>query len=154
MPFALSKKSITELTGVHADLVAVVHRAIQLTTQDFAVHDGIRTLAEQQKYFAAGVAKTMKSKHLPQPDGFGHAVDLVPVINGQLRWEWAAIYPIAAAMRQAVEELGVAVVWGGVWDRKLNDLSENAIGLSSDVQSYAARYPGPDFLDGPHYQLA
>ena len=43
--FKLGTKSLKELDGVHADLVAVVKRAIQLTVQDFSVHDGIEELA-------------------------------------------------------------------------------------------------------------
>ena len=39
---------------MHADLVAVVKRAIELSVQDFAVHDGIRTLEEQKEHVASG----------------------------------------------------------------------------------------------------
>ena len=34
--FNLGEKSLKELQGVHADLVAVVKRAIKLSVQDFA----------------------------------------------------------------------------------------------------------------------
>ena len=39
----LGEKSLKELVGVDPRLVAVVKRAIELTEQDFSVHDGIRT---------------------------------------------------------------------------------------------------------------
>jgi peptidoglycan L-alanyl-D-glutamate endopeptidase CwlK len=42
----------------------------------------------------------MNSRHLIRSDGFGHAVDLVPWINGKPRWEWKPIYHIAAAVRR------------------------------------------------------
>lgn len=45
--FSLGRQSLQELKGVHADLVAVVKRAIELTAQDFSVHDGLRTPEEQ-----------------------------------------------------------------------------------------------------------
>ncbi|MBH0238568.1 M15 family metallopeptidase [Methylobrevis albus] len=154
MGFSLGKSSIKELAGVHPDLVRVVERAIQITTQDFGVHDGVRTVKEQTALVKAGASKTMKSKHLLQDDGYGHAVDLVPFINGKLRWEWPAIYPIAEAVRTASIEVGVSLVWGAVWDRELDTLSETALGLSADVNAYQVRHPGKDFLDGPHYQLA
>jgi len=39
--------------------------------------ESIRTVAEQQAKVDAGVSRTMKSKHLKQPDGCAHAVDMV-----------------------------------------------------------------------------
>jgi peptidoglycan L-alanyl-D-glutamate endopeptidase CwlK len=151
MPYTLSLRSKTELVGVHPDLVRVVEKAIQITTQDFGVHDGLRTMREQEEYIAKGASRTRNSKHLKQPDGFGHAVDLVPYINGKLRWEWGAIWPIARAVRMASAEQGVSLIWGGVWDRRLGDLD---LVLQDAVEEYCKRHPGPDFLDGPHYQLA
>lgn len=150
MPYALGAKSLDHLAGVHPDLARVVKRAIQLTTQDFGVHEGLRSAATQAEYFSRGVTKTMNSKHLKQPDGFSHAVDLVPYINGTLRWEWPLIYPVANAMRQAAAECLVAIRWGGVWDKRLSELPS---GLEGAVHAYSDRHPGPDFLDGPHYEL-
>lgn len=154
MAFNLGEKSRHELLGVHPSLVLVVERAILVTAQDFSVHDGLRTEDEQREYVRTGASKTMQSKHLPQVDGYGHAVDLVPFINGQLRWEWEPIYAIAAAVHHAALELDVELVWGGVWDRKFNGLPGSVDGLRRAVVDYAARHPGPDFLDGPHFQLA
>src|SRR5690349_9518194 len=82
----------------------------------FAVHDGKRTPEEQRILVQSGASQTMKSRHLT-----GHAVDLVPVINGKLRWEWPPIYQIARAMKQAALELSVPIRWGGCWSR-LNTL--------------------------------
>ena len=45
---------------------------------DFSVREGVRTPETQKEYVAKGVSKTMASKHLIQPDGYGHAVDLYP----------------------------------------------------------------------------
>ena len=56
----LSYRSRRELKGVHADLVIVVTTAlITLEDTDFSVHDGIRTLAEQQELVATGMSKTL-----------------------------------------------------------------------------------------------
>lgn len=155
MGFKLGPKSCAELVGVHPDLVAVVKRALQLSAQDFAVHDGIRTVAEQKAFVAAGVSRTMKSKHLE-----GLAVDLVPWVGGKLRWWWPQIYQIAAAMHQATRELDVPIRWGVVWDRRLNDLALGvsdpeplARALQAEGLAYNARHPGSDFPDGPHYEL-
>jgi peptidoglycan L-alanyl-D-glutamate endopeptidase CwlK len=150
MAYKLGQKSLDELVGVHPDLVKVVKRAIELSTVDFAVHEGLRTLATQQSYVKRGVSKTLASKHLKQPDGYGHAVDLVPYVGGKLRWEWPVIYPIAVAMRQASDELNVPLRWGGVWDRKLDDLTTD---MKKEVASYCVRHPGSDFIDGPHFEM-
>ena len=150
MSYELGPKSIKNLKGVHPNMVKVVERAIQLTTQDFTVQEGLRSRETQAEYMKRGVTRTLNSKHLKQLDGYGHAVDLVPIIGGQPRWEWPAIYPIALAMKKAAKELGITITWGGVWDKKLGELNDN---VKKEVEAYSARHPGPDFLDGPHYQL-
>lgn len=154
MTFSLGSTSLARLSGVHPDLIMVVQTAITLTTQDFTVQEGLRSAATQKEYLARGVTKTLDSKHLLQPDGFGHAVDLVPWIAEQPRWEWPPIYNIAAAMRAAAEQHNVAIRWGGVWDRHIADLPDTPDGLADAVKAYSLRHPGPDFLDGPHMELA
>lgn len=152
MTYTLGSKSLAELNGVHPALVQVVKRAIELSTQDFSVHDGLRTEAEQKALVDKGASKTMDSKHRPQADGFGHAVDLVPYVNGKMRWEWPLIYPIANAMREAAEELGVRIRWGGHW----GELTGTTDTPEQLVKKYveARRKLGKDaFLDGPHMEL-
>ena len=161
MAYSLGAKSRAELAGVHPDLVRVVNRAIALTSQDFSVHDGLRTLAEQREYVRRKVSRTMNSKHMKQAvTGFGHAVDLVPFVNGKLRWEWGPIYHIAAAVLQAALEEGVKLRWGAVWDRALADLAPAGTQIANlpdalkvAVERYCARHPGSDFIDGPHFEL-
>jgi peptidoglycan L-alanyl-D-glutamate endopeptidase CwlK len=146
--FKLGESSKKELQGVHPDLVAVVKRAIELTVQDFSVHDGIRTLAEQKKLVAGGASQTLDSRHIT-----GHAVDLVPYINGKLRWEWDPIYMIADAVRKAAQELGTSIRWGGAWDVDFTESSESAEDL---VAQYVARRKASGlraFIDGPHFEL-
>lgn len=157
MAYTLGAKSRAELIGVHPKLVMVAERAIEVTAQDFSVHDGLRTEAEQREYVRRGVSKTMASKHMKQADGFGHAFDLVPFINGQLRWEWKPIYVIALAVRAASIELDVPLIWGGVWDRPFEQLPASPKELEQAVNSYVARRRAlgkTAFIDGPHYELA
>lgn len=153
MTFVLGSHSLANLAHVHPDLVAVVKTAIIGAAQDFTVQEGLRTSARQRLLVTSGASKTLNSKHLEQPDGYGHAVDLVPWIDGTPRWEWGPIYHIAAAVRDAAIALNVPIRWGGAWDRRLNDLPAGAEALKGAVQAYAARHPGPDFLDGPHMEL-
>lgn len=152
--YQLGHKSKGELVGVHPDLVRVVYRAIQLTVQDFSVHDGLREIAEQIEYVRTGASKTLKSKHLKQSDGLGHAVDLVPYVNGKLRWEWPLIYRMAEAVHRAAQQEKVVLRWGAVWDRTFNEL--DVTDLESEVQKYVARRKKMKkraFLDGPHFEL-
>jgi peptidoglycan L-alanyl-D-glutamate endopeptidase CwlK len=146
--YKLGNKSKSELVGVHADLVQVVERAIVLTVQDFAVHDGIRTLAEQQKLVASGASQTLDSRHIT-----GHAVDLVPYINGKLRWEWPPIYQIADAVRLAARELGVPIRWGGCWDVLLTDSDDSPEDLVQDYTARRRQAGKKAFIDGPHFEL-
>lgn len=153
MTFVLGARSLQELVGVTPPLVECVKRAIRLTPVDFAVHDGLRTLEEQRRYVNEGASQTLNSKHLLQPDGFGHAVDLVPYLNGKLRWEWSLIYPIAQAMYRASVELELELRWGGVWDRQLDELAIDS--LAEEVEAYAARRRAKGkkaFTDGPHFE--
>jgi len=146
--FKLGTHSRNELKGVHPDLVRVVEGSIQVTDVDFSVHDGIRTEEEQREFVKRGVSRTMDSRHLT-----GHAVDLVPYINGQLRWEWAPIYRIAEAVRRVSHEFGIPIRWGGMWDRRW-DLAKGDPEV--EVEAYIARRKAKGqsvFVDGPHYEL-
>lgn len=147
--FKLGTQSLTRLAYVDPRLASVVCDAITRTTVDFSVHEGLRTIATQREYVRRGVSRTMNSKHLS-----GRAVDLVPWIGGQLRWEWSLIYPIAVAMRDAAVEADLPVTWGGAWDIRLNSLDNTERAMREAVLSYCARHPGPDFIDGPHYEIA
>ena len=151
MLYALSERSKSNLVGVHPDMVRVVEHAIKISAQDFTVFEGLRTRERQAQYVARGVSKTMNSKHLRQPDGFSHAVDLLPWIDGGPRWEWPAIYPIAHAVRMAARAEKVHLTWGGAWDCRIHDTHPS---LETEVAEYCKRHAGPDFIDGPHYQLA
>jgi peptidoglycan L-alanyl-D-glutamate endopeptidase CwlK len=157
MAYVLGSRSLAELEGVHPRLQAVVRRAIELTEQDFGVHDGLRTEAEQREYVRRGVSQTMNSKHMKQADGYGHAVDLVPYVNGKLRWEWEPIYVIAAAVNQAARELNVSLRWGGCWDVSFNTLQPTPAAMEAAVDAYVGRRRAAgkrSFIDGPHYELS
>ena len=110
MTFSLSQKSKDRLSGVHPDLVKVVQRAIEITTCDFAVLEGVRSLARQEQLVKAGASQTMKSRHLT-----GHAVDIGAYVNGSVRWDWPLYSQLATAMKKAAAELSVPLEWGGDW---------------------------------------
>lgn len=149
MPFVLGKKSLQELDGVHEALVRIVKLAIQKTTQDFIALDGLRTTTEQRALVESGASKTMDSRHLT-----GHAVDLVPIVNGKPRWEWGPILQVVNAVRSAAQELGIPLRWGGAWDVNLTETEEDPAFLVSEYQRRCAAKGKKDiFLDGPHFEL-
>lgn len=115
--FSLSKRSLDRLNGVDPRLVAVVKRAIEITTQDFMVLEGLRNPQRQAELYAQGrtapgpvVTWTMQSPHLE-----GRAVDLVPY---PVDWNTLSKFDaIAKAMFDAAKEQGVSIRWGADWDR-------------------------------------
>lgn len=156
--FTFSAKSIAQLSKVHPRMVAVVKLALDKTTQDFVVHDGARTAEEQNALFKSGASQKdgykNKSNHQVTSDGFGHAVDLVPFIPGKGPvWDWDLIYPVAVAMSLAAKELGVRIRWGGNWFSAMNDYGSTIADIKEAVERYKSEHPGPDFIDGPHFEL-
>lgn len=117
--FSLGNRSQKNLQGVHPKLVGIVERAIVLTTVDFLVIEGVRSRARQKENVQRGVSWTMNSKHLPQIDGYGHAVDLAAWIDGSIAWApWSLYEAIYQAMAAAANELQTPIVWGGNWRQR------------------------------------
>ncbi len=121
MTFVLGARSLKRLEGVHPDLVKVIKRAISCSPIDFTVLEGTRTLARQKQLMAAGATRTMNSRHLT-----GHAVDIAPLVNGSVRWDWPLYHQLALVVKKAAADLGIPITWGGDWR---------------------------SFKDGPHWEL-
>lgn len=117
-----SELSLRRLNGVQPMLVDLVHLLLQY--HDIKVVYGVRTLEEQAKLYEEGLSKTMNSRHLIQPDGYGWAVDLAPYPidwNDSKRFYW-----MAGMMRVLADNNlpdGWKIRWGGNWDmdEDLND---------------------------------
>ena len=122
-PAALDAISVQRLEGVHPDLVKVAYRAAEILGDEFPyrITEGLRDIKRQRKLVASGKSQTLKSRHLT-----GHAVDIVPMLDGEPSFDWPGFYPIADAFKQASDELGVQIIWGGDWRT---------------------------FKDGPHFEL-
>lgn len=119
--FFFSTKSLDMLKGVHPHLQAVMLKAIGDSDLDFTVLEGKRTLARQKTLLAQGATKTLNSRHLT-----GHAVDVAPLVNGKVSWDWPLYYRLEKAIKAAAKILKVPIEWGGDWRT---------------------------FKDGPHWQL-
>lgn len=113
--FKLSARSIQKLNGVHPDLVKVVNRALEISSIDFSVTCGLRTLAEEKEHVANGTSKTLNSRHLT-----GHAIDLTPWLSGSVDGSkpenWRYFADVARAMKMAALELKIPIEWGGDWE--------------------------------------
>lgn len=121
----LGKQSKNNLKGVHPNLVKVIEEAIKETPIDFTITSGVRTLKEQQALYAQGRTKPggivtkadgikNKSNHQAKADGYGHAIDLCPYVNGQLDWDNENNFRVISAHVLATAKcLGIKVVWGG-----------------------------------------
>lgn len=132
--YKLSETSLKRLEGVKKPLVDVVKRAIELSSVDFMVLEGVRS--KEQAYINWGKGRTvaqLQAKGVPakyaQPTAAkvtwlnnplgskhltGDAVDLVP-----LPVDWnnlEAFDKVASAMLRAAKELGVSVTWGADWN--------------------------------------
>lgn len=119
--YQLSQRSRKRLQGVHKDLVRVVERAIEITPVDFVVLEGLRTKERQRELVNSGASRTMNSRHLT-----GHAVDIGAWVGKEVRWDWPLYHQLADAMKEAAEDCGVSIAWGGDW---------------------------ASFRDGPHFEL-
>jgi peptidoglycan L-alanyl-D-glutamate endopeptidase CwlK len=154
MAFKLSGRSLNKLEGVHPTMVDTVKRAIEVSSVDFGVIYGVRSLAEQKRLYEAKRSQTMKSKHLVQEDGYSHAVDLMAYDGSNPSWDIVMYDDIADAMKAAAKETGATIRWGAAWnidniadwDRPMEDAMNNYI----DVRRSQGRRP---FIDGPHFEL-
>jgi len=126
MTITLSPRSVERLSGAHPDLAKVVMRAAAISDLDFTVLEVLRTLDRQKELVAKGASETMRSRHLPGANGKSHAVDLAPMIGGQVSWDWPLYHKLADIIKRAAHDVGVPIEWGGDWTT---------------------------FKDGPHWQL-
>lgn len=122
----LNARSQALLKKLHPDLRRVVEGAAKVTKVDFIVTCTSRSLEEQQVLLKKGATRTLKSRHIPAPNGWAHAVDLAATIDGKVRWDWPLYGKLAEAMKAAAKVEKVPVEWGGDWRT---------------------------FKDGPHFQL-
>lgn len=140
MKYKLSQKSLERLNGVHPSLVFLVQSAMETQIMDFSVNEGVRTLDRQKDLVSKGASKTMKSKHLVQSDGYGHAVDLYPypidmeAVNRNNAVEIVRFGVLAGIIKSLAWTHGIEIEWGGDFD--------------SDGQTLDST-----FFDAPHIQL-
>jgi peptidoglycan L-alanyl-D-glutamate endopeptidase CwlK len=114
----MDKASELHLLKVHPDLIKVIKTSKQ-TPQAFIVVYGIRTLEAEKQAVATGHSTTMHSRHLPNKDGLACAVDVAAMNDGHIDWakgkEQQIYGQIWAQIKEAADNLGIPVEWGGDW---------------------------------------
>jgi peptidoglycan L-alanyl-D-glutamate endopeptidase CwlK len=123
-----TQRSIDNMKGLHPDLILVLNRALQISPHMFVVTEGLRTLERQKELKRIGASKTLKSRHLKQADGYGHAFDFYALVDinkdGKVSFEEMAnvrlMLGIAGAIKAAAAEKNIALTYGGDW-RKFRD---------------------------------
>jgi peptidoglycan L-alanyl-D-glutamate endopeptidase CwlK len=116
------------MQGLHPDLVRVLNRALHTSPHMFVVTEGLRTLDRQKELVRIGASKTLKSRHLKQADGYGHAFDFYAYVDtnsdGKIAFEEMSnvrlMLGIADAIKKAAADEKVSITYGGDW-RKFKD---------------------------------
>jgi peptidoglycan L-alanyl-D-glutamate endopeptidase CwlK len=149
MAFILSQRSRDRLSKVDEKLVETVKKAIGITTVDFGVICGRRTVEEQKELVAKGASQTMHSKHID-----GLAVDLMAYIKGRGSWELSVYDEVAEAMQLAAIDTGAVIRWGAAWNipdiRKWEGSMEAAMNFYIDTRRGQGHRP---FIDAPHFEI-
>lgn len=163
MTFSFGKTSTAQIERLHPALKSVITEALKVSPIDYGVLrlGGARTADEQYDLWLQGRfghpgkivtqldGHNKPSNHQIKSDGFGYAVDIVPYMGGAFSWNWEYIFPIIGAVAKVAKAQGISLRWGGVWDRKLEELGAD---LEAEVAAYCKRHPGPDHIDGPHLE--
>lgn len=142
--YKFSNRSLERLKGVHPELAEAVKMVMSWQVMDFSVNEGVRTKERQLDLYnrrPVPATRTLKSKHLVQEDGYGHAVDLYPypidmkrVRQGDAR-EIYRFGVLAGLMEAAAIQLGIEITNGADWDDDGQTLDHT-------------------FFDAPHFQLS
>lgn len=128
--YKFSAKSQAKLDTCHPDVRKICNELIKL--MDVTVLEGVRTVEQQEEYVRTGKSTTMNSKHIKQPDGWSHAVDLAPY---PIDWNDGQRFAYMQGMiRGIAHQLGIKVRSGIDWD--------------SDGET-----KDHTFFDGPHFEI-
>jgi peptidoglycan L-alanyl-D-glutamate endopeptidase CwlK len=114
--FLFGTRSEILLKDLNPKLVGVLRLALSYDVMDFTVIETLRTLEQEKGKVAAGLSKTLNSKHLAGPDGKSRAVDVAP---WPMDWKDTERFKkLGALVKRAAGELGVKISWGGDWKKK------------------------------------
>lgn len=110
------------MADVHPELVALATRALELGPLDFSVTSGRRSTEEQQRLFDAGFSACNPSAGCVGKHTTGRALDLAPILDGQVELNDAArVRQLAPQVKAAAVELGIPIKWLGEPDSPFPD---------------------------------
>jgi len=140
MTYKFGKRSQTNLSDVHPDLIRVAERVLSFGVMDFSVIEGHRSIERQKELYDDGKTQidgtNKKGKHNYKPS---HAIDVLPypaVVNGVNVWTDNHRWCVLAGLFYAAAKLeDVSIRWGGDWDSDGNNADSK-------------------FNDMPHYELS
>lgn len=139
MSFVFSQRSKNNLVGVHPLLVKLMTKALEVVPYDFIVTEGLRTVARQRELVRKGASQTMNSYHMPQADGWGHAVDIALLYKGTVTWENKYYEEEADVILRLAREMfnrsHASITWGGSW-KKLYDTPHYQLEPKDGVSGY------------------
>lgn len=123
---AFGTTSRQRLKGVHPGLIAIAEDVVEMYDITVLHLGGMRTHDVQKQLVKEGSSKTLNSKHLPQEDGYSHALDIAPY---PIDWDNSdRFFFMAGLVMMAAKKRGVKIRWGHDWDQdmdfddqKLND---------------------------------
>ena len=105
------RTSKQRLQGVHPALVEWAWQVVDI--MDCSVVYGVRTIAEQSHMVTIGASQTMRSYHLVQADGYGHAIDLAPY---PIDWkDLYRFYELGGVGLAVAHQFDLPLTWGGHW---------------------------------------
>jgi peptidoglycan L-alanyl-D-glutamate endopeptidase CwlK len=105
-------------------------------------------LKRQKELVARGASQTLKSKHLIQTDGYGWAVDLLPLQkDGSIDWEDTDLFDaLVHHMLQTAKSKNIRIRSGADWDM-------DGIIDATQVADYKRKHGKAPFVDRPHYEV-
>ena len=140
--FEFSKASKKALRTCHKDLQLIMNTAISMTTIDFGISEGYRSLERQKALFDLDKSKidgiTRKGKHNYNPS---LACDIYPYVNGAACYfpetlsYLAGMIEFIAKQLYMNKEISHLIRWGGNWNGNSEILTDQS------------------FDDRPHYEL-
>lgn len=108
--YKFSQRSVTNLIGVHPELIIIATKALERSTIDFGITEGRRTLEKQKLLMAEGKSTTLNSRHLT-----GNAIDIAAYLDGQINWNFELYSELADTFKHVAKDCGFELEWGGDW---------------------------------------
>ena len=116
MKFYFGERSEYNLESCSFFVTSLLREALALGIMDFAVIEGFRNEAKQNRLYESNKSKVKwpYGKHNCTPS---KAADCVPWINGRVSWNELHCCVLSGIIQSAARILKLEIRWGGNWDR-------------------------------------